>query len=151
MKDVAVYPGYTEVLERAGDRLAHLRREIAIRVVWQAVILAALISKLCLKKKIFSRNDTRGDCRSDCGADVFFDVVLALICSVESAKTGSDRLQYQWFCTILLPSCTIHDARQSQASEIRSPGVLHQASLHGSGLSHAGSPEIALPIARQVI
>jgi hypothetical protein len=52
MKNVAIYAGYTEVLERAGDGLAHLRREIAIRLVWEAVILAALICKLCLKKEI---------------------------------------------------------------------------------------------------
>ena len=51
MKDVAVYTGYTEVLKGAGDRLAQLRGEIAIRVVWEAVILAALIGKLCLRKR----------------------------------------------------------------------------------------------------
>ena len=46
MKDVAVYTGYTEVLKGAGDRLAHLRGEIAMRIVWEAVILAALIVNL---------------------------------------------------------------------------------------------------------
>ena len=151
MKEVAVYPGYTEVLKGAGDRLAHLRGEIAIRVVWEAVILAALIGKLCLKKKIFSGNCTRGDRSPDSSADVFFNIVLTLVRRVESAETGCDRLQYESFCTILLPSCTIHDARQNHAREIRSPGVLHYASLHGSGLSHTGPPEVALPIARQVI
>ena len=40
MKDVAVYAGYTEVLKGAGYRLAHLRGEIAIRIVWEAVIRA---------------------------------------------------------------------------------------------------------------
>ena len=91
MEQIAVYPGYTEVLERAGDRLAHLRREIAIRVVWQAVILAALISKLCLKKKIVLCNCTRGDCSPHRGADFFFNIVLTLIRSVESAETGCYR------------------------------------------------------------
>ena len=51
MKDVAVDTGYAEVLKGAGDRLAHLRGEIAIRIVWEAVILAALICKLYLKKR----------------------------------------------------------------------------------------------------
>src|SRR5207302_11387756 len=97
--------------------------EIAIRVVWEAVILAALIGKLCLKKKIFTRSCTRGDRSPDSSADVFFNIVLTLVRRVESAETGSDRLQYEWFCTILLPSCTIHDARQSHAPEIRSAGV----------------------------
>ena len=54
MKDVAVYAGYTEMLKGAGYRLAHLRGEIAIRIIWEAVILAVLICKFCLKKKIFS-------------------------------------------------------------------------------------------------
>ena len=92
MKDVAVYTGYTEVLKGAGDRLAHLRGEIAIRIVWEAVILAALICKLCLKKKIFLCNCTRGDCSPHCRADFFFNIVLTLIRRVESAKTGSNCL-----------------------------------------------------------
>ena len=33
MKDVAVYTGYTEMLKGAGYRLAHLRGEIAIRII----------------------------------------------------------------------------------------------------------------------
>ncbi len=109
MKEVAVYTGYTEMLKGAGDRLAHLRRQIAIRVVWEAVILAALICKLCLKKKIFSCNCTRGDCSPDRSADFFFDVVFTLIRGVESAETGSYRLQYECFSPTLLPSRTIHD------------------------------------------
>jgi hypothetical protein len=92
MKEVAVYTGYTEVLKGAGDRLAHLRGEIAIRIVWEAVILAALICKLCLKKKISLRNCTGGDCSPHCSADSFFNIVLTLIRSVESAETGSYRL-----------------------------------------------------------
>jgi hypothetical protein len=52
MKDVAVYTGYAEVLKGAGDRLAHLRGEIAIRIVWEAVILAALICKLTAVRSI---------------------------------------------------------------------------------------------------
>src|SRR5437764_2775388 len=97
MKEVAVYPGYTEVLKGAGDRLAHLRGENAIMVVWEAVILAALIGKLCLKKKIFSGNCIRGDRSPDSSADVFFNIVLTLVRRVESAETGCDRLQYEWF------------------------------------------------------
>jgi hypothetical protein len=92
MKEVAVYTGHTEVLKGAGDRLAHLRREIAIRIVWEAVILAPLICKLCLKKEIFSRNCTPGDRSPDCSADFFFNIVLTLIRGVESAETGSYRL-----------------------------------------------------------
>jgi len=85
MKDVAVYTGYTEVLKGAGDRLAHLRGEIAIRIVWEAVILAALICKLCLKKKVFLRNCTRSDCSPHCGADFFLNIVLTLI-AVSNAR-----------------------------------------------------------------
>jgi len=43
MKQVAVNTGYTEVLEGAGERLPHLSGEIAIRIVWETVILAALM------------------------------------------------------------------------------------------------------------
>jgi hypothetical protein len=92
MKDVAVYTGYTEVLKGTGYRLAHLYSEIAIRIIWEAVILAVLICELCLKKKIFLCNGTRGDCSPHCSADFFFDIVLTLIRSVESAETGRDRL-----------------------------------------------------------
>jgi hypothetical protein len=67
---------------------------IAIRIVWKAVILCALICKLCLKKKILSRYCTRGDRSPDSSADVFFNIVLTLVRRVESAETGSDRLQY---------------------------------------------------------
>ena len=91
MKDVAVYTGYAEVLKGAGYRLAHLRGEIAIRIVWEAVILAMLICKLCLKKKIFLCNCTRGDCSPHRGADLFFNIVFTLIRSVESAETGCYR------------------------------------------------------------
>jgi hypothetical protein len=91
MKDVAVYTGYAEVLKGAGYRLAHLRGEIANRIVWEAVILAVLICKLCLKKKIFLCNCTRGDCSPHRGADLFFNIVLTLIRSVESAETGCYR------------------------------------------------------------
>src|ERR1700730_11950385 len=63
MKDVAVYAGYTDMLKGAGYRLAHLRGEIAIRIIWQAVILAVLICKFCLKKKIFSGNCCADDAR----------------------------------------------------------------------------------------
>src|SRR5438045_9719126 len=97
MREVAVYPGYAEVLKGAGDRLAHLRGEIAIRVVWEAVILAALIGKLCLTKKIFSGNCIRGDRSPDSSADVFFNIVLPLVRRVEIAETGFDRLQYARF------------------------------------------------------
>src|SRR5690242_857960 len=127
MKEVAVYMGCTEVLEGAGDRLAHLRREIAIWVVWQAVILAALIGELCLKKEILSLNCTRGDCSPDCSADFFFNIVLTLIRRVESAEARSYRLQHKCFSAVLLPGCAIHDAWCPHVPEIRSSGVLHEA------------------------
>src|SRR6266436_2849669 len=106
MKDVAVYAGYTEMLKGAGDRLAHLRHEIAIRIIWKAVILAVLICKFCLKKNIFSGNCTRGDRSPYCSADFFFNIVLALIRRVESAETGSNCREYECLSTVLLPSCT---------------------------------------------
>ena len=91
MKDVAVYTAYTEVLKGAGYRLAYLRGEIAIRIVWEAAILAALICKLCLKKKIFLCNCTRRHCIPHCSTGFFFNIVLTLIRSVESAETGAVR------------------------------------------------------------
>src|SRR6266550_4218617 len=109
MKDVAVYAGYTEMLKGAGYRLAYLRGEIAIRIIWQAVILAVLICKFCLKKKIFSGNCTGGDRSPYRSADLFFNIVLTLIRRVESAETGSNCLWYECLSTVLLPSCTVHD------------------------------------------
>ena len=80
------------MLQGAGNRLSYLRGEIAIRIIWEAVILAALICKLCLKKKIFAVNYARGDRSPHCGAESFFDIVLTLIRRVESAETGGNRL-----------------------------------------------------------
>src|SRR5438270_8819224 len=104
----------------------------------EAVILATLISKLCLKKEVFSHNCPRGDCGPDCSADVFFDIVLALIGRVESAEPRSYRLQHECFSAVLLPSCAIDDAWHRHVPEIRTSGLLHEAGLRGSGLSHTG-------------
>src|SRR5207244_13356385 len=109
MKDVAVYTGYTEMLKRAGYRLAHLRGEIAIRIIGQAVILAVLICKFCLKKKIFSGNCTGGDRSPYCSADLSFNIVLTLVRRVESTETGSNCLLYECLSTVLVPRWTIHD------------------------------------------
>jgi hypothetical protein len=92
VKDVAVYAGHPEMLQRARNRLAYLRGEIAIRIIWEAVILAALICKLRLKKKIFAFNYARGDRSPHCSADSFFDLVLTLIRGVESAESDGNRL-----------------------------------------------------------
>src|SRR5712664_2770451 len=134
MKDVAVYAGYTEVLKGAGYRLAHLRGEIAIRIVWEAVILAVLICKLCLKKKIFSCNHTRRDRGRHCSTDFFFNVVLALIGGVESAETGRYSLYCECLSTVLLPSCTIHDEWHSHAPHMRSSGTSHAVSIRSTQL-----------------
>src|ERR1700687_3648412 len=120
MKDVAVYTGYTEVLKGAGDRLAHLRGEIAIRIIWEAVILAALICKLRLKKKIFAFNYVRGDRSRRCSPDSFFEIVLTLIRRIERAETDGNRLQRQRLSTVLLPSGTIHYRWHRHAPEIGS-------------------------------
>jgi hypothetical protein len=80
------------MLQGAGNRLSYLRGEIAIRIIWEAVILAALICKLRLKKKIFAFNYARGDRSPHCSADSFFDIVLTLIRGVESAESDGNRL-----------------------------------------------------------
>jgi len=79
MKDVAVYPVNTEMLKGVGYRLAHLRGEIATRIIWEAVILTVLICKLRLKKKIFSCNRARDYGSPYCSTDFFFNIVLPLI------------------------------------------------------------------------
>jgi hypothetical protein len=88
VKDVAVYAGHPEMLQRARNRLAYLRGETAIRIIWDAVILAGLICKLCLKKKIFPFNYARRDRSRHCSPDSFVDIVLTLIRRIESAETG---------------------------------------------------------------
>jgi len=80
------------MLQGAGNRLSYLRGEIAIRIIWEAVILAALICKLRLKKKVFAFNYARIDRSPHCSADSFFDIVLTLIRGVEGAETGGNRL-----------------------------------------------------------
>ena len=91
MKDVAVYADHTQMLQGAGNRLAYLRGEIAIRIIWETVILAAPICKLRLKEKIFAFNYARGDLSPQCSADSFVEIVLTLIRGVESAETGGNR------------------------------------------------------------
>jgi hypothetical protein len=80
------------MLQGAGNRLSYLRGEIAIRIIWEAVILAALICKLRLKKKVFPFNYARSDRSPHCSADSFFDIVLTLIRGVEGAETRGNRL-----------------------------------------------------------
>ena len=116
MKDVAVYAGHAEMLQGARNRLAYLRGEIAIRVIWEAVILAAFICKLRLKKKIFTFNYARCDRSRHCSPDSFFDIVLTLIRRIESAETGGNRLHRQRLSTVLLPSGTVHYPWRSSGS-----------------------------------
>jgi hypothetical protein len=127
VKDVAVYAGHAEMLEGARNRLAYLRGETAIRIIWEAVILAALICKLRLKKKIFPFNYVRSDRSRHCSPDSFFDIVLTLIRRIESAETGGNRLQGQRPSTVLLPSGTIHYRWHSHALKISSSGSLHES------------------------
>src|SRR5271169_3180611 len=115
------------MLEGARNRLAHLRGEIAIRIIWEAVILAALIRKLRLKKKVFAFNYARGDRSCHCSPDSFFEIVLTLIRRIESAETGGNRLQRQRLSTVLLPSGTVHYRWHRHAPEIRSFGSSHQS------------------------
>ena len=84
--------------------MAYLRGEIASGIIWEAVILAALICKLRLKKKIFTFNYARCDRSRHCSPDSFFDIVLTLIRRIESAEAGGNRLQRQRLSTVLLPS-----------------------------------------------
>ena len=71
------------MLQGARNRLAYLSGETAIRIIWEAVILAALICKLRLKKKIFTLNYARCDRSPHCSPDSLFDIVLTLICRIE--------------------------------------------------------------------
>jgi hypothetical protein len=104
-----------------------LRREIAIRIIWEPVILAAFICKLRLKKKIFTFNYARCDRSCHCSPDSFFDIVLTLIRGVESAETGGNRLQRQRLSAVLLPSGTIDYLWRSDALEISSSGSSHES------------------------
>ena len=115
------------MLQGAGNRLSYLRGEIAIRIIWEAVILAALICKLRLKKKIFPFNYARCDRSPHCSPDSLFDIVLTLIRRIESAETGGNRLQRQRLSTVLLPSGTINYRWHSHAPEISSSGSSHES------------------------
>src|SRR5262249_21749425 len=127
MKDVAVYAGHAEMPQGARNRLTYLRRKIAIRIIWEAVILAAFIRKLRLKKKIFTFDYARCDRSRRCSPDSFFDVVLTLIRRIESAETGGNCLQRQRLSTVLLPSGTIHYPWHSDAPEISRSGSSHES------------------------
>jgi hypothetical protein len=91
------------------------------------VILAALICKLRLKKKIFPFNYARCDRSPHCSPDSLFDIVLTLIRRTESAETGGNRLQRQRLSTVLLPSGTINYRWHSHAPEISSSGSSHES------------------------
>src|SRR6516225_3799585 len=115
------------MLQGAGNRLSYLRGESAIRIIWEAVILAALICKLRLKKKIFTFNNARCDRSRHCSPDSFFDIVLTLVRRIESAETGGNRLQRQRLSTVLLPSGTVHYPWHSHAPEISGSGSSHES------------------------
>ena len=115
------------MLQGARNGLAYLCGETAIRIIWEAVILPALICKLRLKKKIFPFNCARRDRSLHCTPDSFFDIVLTLIRRIESAETGGNRLQRQRLSTVLLPSGTIHYRWHSRAPEISSSGGSHES------------------------
>src|SRR5271166_5248621 len=115
------------MLQGARNRLAYLRGEIAIRIIWEAAILAALICELRLKKKIFTFNYARCDRSRHCSPDSFFDIVLTLIRGIESAETGGNRLHRQRLSTVLLPSGTIHYPWRGDAPEISSSGSSHES------------------------
>jgi len=114
------------MLQGARNRLAYLRGEIAIRIIREAVILAALICKLRLKKKIFTLNYARCDRSRHCSPDSFFDIVLTLIRRIKSAETGGNRLERQRLSPVLLPGGTIHYRWRSDAPEINSSGSSHE-------------------------
>ena len=115
------------MLQGARNGLAYLCGETAIRIIWEAVILPALICKLRLKKMIFPFNYARCDRSRHCSPDSFFDIVLTLIRRIESAETGGNRLQRQRLSTVLLPSGTIHYRWHSHAPEISSSGSSHES------------------------
>src|SRR6516162_4195113 len=117
------------MLQGARNRLAYLSGETAIRIIWEAVILAALICKLRLKKKIFPFNYARCDRSAHCSPDSLFDIVLTLIRRIESAETGGNRLQRQRLSTVLLPSGAINYRWHSHAPEISSSVVRMRASI----------------------
>src|SRR5262249_13624359 len=115
------------------NRLAYLRGEIAIKIIWEAVILAALICKLRLKKKVFTFNYARCDRSRHCSPDSLFDVVLTLVRRIKSAETGGNRLQRQRLSTVLLPSGTVYYQWHSSAPAISISGMWNEPEyLEGS-------------------
>jgi hypothetical protein len=91
------------MLERRGEGLPHLRREVDPRVIRKTVILAARKGELGLQEKVPAYEPAVFPQRLQGLADGLLDVVPALVGRIDAAKPGLDGQADQRSRPLLLP------------------------------------------------
>src|SRR5205814_165775 len=93
-------------LERALERLMHLRRIVRIRIVREALILT-------LDVGVFRLDEKRLAAVANCIADCRFVVMAALVRGVDSAESGGQRLPDERLGVLLLPRRAVEERRSA--------------------------------------
>src|SRR5271154_6116867 len=97
------------MVERTGHRLRHLDGKRRRRIVGQAMVLAALVGKFCLQKKIVARDQASAIRGGQSPANSFFEIMPSLVRSVDAAKTATEREFDKGRGTIFLPGGSIEE------------------------------------------
>src|SRR5262245_7180022 len=97
-----------EMVERAGERLAHLSGEISVGIVGRAIVLAVRRGELSLEKKLVAR-DAFPRQRLQRRTDASLVVVNQLVGRIDGAKAIFDRQLDQARRRLLFPGSAVHE------------------------------------------
>jgi hypothetical protein len=111
MQDKAVDIFGAEVVERTGKRLGDLGGQAGVRVVWQPVILAAMVCELRLQKKLRAGYDSRPIQGFERLAYASFQVMPPLVGCVDSPEAAADRKLGEGRGTFFFPCGAVEEWR----------------------------------------
>ena len=115
VKDVRIDRIDLQVLERAREGLAHLSGRGRVRVVREAMILAAGVCELGLKEHVLASHDSARDGLPHRGADTGLEVVAPLVRRVDAAEARLESEAGQPLGFLLLPRGTVEKPRDRHA------------------------------------
>ena len=107
VQNKAVYVVRAKMLKRTGHGLRYLDGKRCGRIVRQAVVLAVLIGKFCLKKKIGVGDEAGAICGGKTLANSGFKIVAALVGCVDGAKARANGEFSQGRSAIFLPGSAV--------------------------------------------
>src|SRR5262249_54849767 len=114
MQQEAVDVVCPKMFERTSQRLRHLESKRRRRIIRQPIILPALISKLCLQKKIQPRNNTSPVRRRQSFPNSSLEIMLALVGRIDRAKPGAQSQFRKPSSAIFLPGGSIEKCRRER-------------------------------------